>query len=227
MGGSVSVRSFNKAGRMPLRHAVIVLAALLLSGCYYSKNPVLDAAEGDPLPGGPGLFEREVTHENLKAIERIEVSEAKIGAGHGYAAIHTRITNGATTVERYDALLKQQANNRYVVQLNMGPEGGYKILVAEIDAKEIRFATVTEPEVVNVAANLGIEIMATPRFPFDSGLEQAVRSGKTILARNPPGSNDGPALYAPKEKALAVAAALAGNENFAFIHKYSRSPSPR
>jgi hypothetical protein len=114
-----------------------------------------------------------------------------------------------------------------VVQLGMGPEGGHKILVAEIDAKEIRFPTVTEPEVVSVATSLGIEVIATPRFPFDSGLERAVRSGKAILARNLPGSNDGPTLYAPKETALAVAVALARNENIAFAHKYSRAQSTR
>jgi hypothetical protein len=225
MDGAVFMRSLATAGRMALRLGALALAALMLAGCYYSKNPVLEAAEGEPLPGGPGVFEREVMHENLKAIERIEVGETRIGPGYSYATVHTRIADGATTVERFDALLKRHSNGRYVVQLNMGPEGGHKILIAEVDPKEIRFATVTEPEVVAIAANLGIEIMATPRFPFDSGLERAVRSGKTILARNPPGSNDGPALYGPKETALAIAAALAGNENLAFIHKYARTQS--
>jgi hypothetical protein len=212
---------------MSLRHVIVVLTALLVSGCYYSKNPILDAAESDPLPGGPGVFERETAYEYLKATERIEVSEAKAGAGHGYAAIHTRTADGATTVERYDVVLKKQSANRYLVQLNLGPGGGHKILLAEIDPKEIRFATVTELEIVRIAANLGIEVMATPRFPFDSDLERAVRSGRTILARNPPGSNDGPALYAAKEQALALGAALAGQQSFAFIHKYARAQSPQ
>jgi hypothetical protein len=227
MTAAMAARAVSKTARMSLRHAAIVLAALLLAGCFYSRAPVFEAAEGDPLPGGPGMFEREVTHNYLKATERIDLSEIKVGSGYNYLAVHTRITNGTTTLERFDAVLKKQANGRYLVQLNLGPEAGHKILVAEMDGNEITFATMSEPEVVNIAASLGIQVMSTPRFPFDSSLERAVRYGTVVLARNPPGSNDGPALYAPKEKALALAAALAENENFTFTHKYSRVQLPR
>jgi hypothetical protein len=227
MTATMSVRAVSRAARMSLRHAAVVLTALLLAGCFYSRVPVFEAAEGDPLPGGPGVFEREVMHDYLKATERVELSEIKVGSGYSYLAVHTRITNGTTTLERFDAVLKKQANGRYLVQLNLGPEGGHKILIAEIDGKEITFAAVSEPEVGNIAASLGIHVMSTPRFPFDSSLERAVRYGTTVLARNPPGSNDGPALYAPKEKALALAVALAQNESFSFTHKYSRPQFPR
>lgn len=190
-------------------HLLLLAASLLLTACFATTEPVLDAAEGDALPGGPGLFR--VLDEDGKPQGRLQVSPLRSqGGGQRYRAVSETLADGRRQVEQGELILKHIDGDRYLVQIRESDKK-YLLAPAQITPERFTVMAMDAETLARIAERQGLRTVQEPVGGDGAAIEAAIRAGEQLLVL----TMEGPQAFAPRDKLRAIALEMAQSEEVA------------
>ncbi len=187
-----------------LTAAVLVATAMLLGGCFSTSFPILEPADGDAFPGGPGKLR--LLNEEGKPQGRLVVSAIK-GQGQRYRVRSESVSDGRTEVEEGELIVKSVSGDRYLVQYK-DSEDQYLYSPAVITPERFTIMVVDAETLAKIAEKHGLEIVPQPASGDTSAVKRAKEAGEPVLVQG----LDGPVIQAPKDVTLAIALEMAASD---------------
>lgn len=184
--------------------AVVILTAVLLGGCFTASFPILEPADGDAFPGGPGTLR--LLDEEGKPQGRLVVSAIK-GQGQRYRVRSESTADGRTKVEEGELIVKSVSGDLYLVQFK-DSEDKYFYSPAVITPEKFTIMVVDAETLAKIATKHGLKIVQQPASGDVSATGSIQETSEPALVQ----TLDGPVIQAPKDVTLAIAREMAASD---------------